>query len=153
MSHEDDIVRMYDGDYEVEADKRKSTYPTALHVIEHRGGDLMLMLSCHGSRKRTSLVENNSYYVETIALDEKTILTDNQIRELAKKAPKGTFLTVVTDACHTRAFMEGASELIGCSCPTICPNNIAEDKLLSRLGGKGFLDQAQHFSVSRFNKT
>jgi hypothetical protein len=60
---------------------------------------------------------------------------------------------VVTDACHTGAFMEGASELIGCSCPTICPNNIAEDKLLSRLGGKGFLDQAQHFSVSRFNKT
>jgi hypothetical protein len=75
MSHEDDIVRMYDGDYEVEADKRKSTYPTALHVIEHRGGDLMLMLSCHGSRKRTSLVENNSSYVETVALAEKTILT------------------------------------------------------------------------------
>jgi hypothetical protein len=85
MSPEDDIVRMYDGDYEVEADKRKSTYPTALHVhnrvhqsyaeIEHRGGDLMLMLSCHGSRKRTSLVENNSSYVETVALAEKTILT------------------------------------------------------------------------------
>ncbi|WJX12250.1 hypothetical protein P8452_02769 [Trifolium repens] len=104
-----DIVRMYDDDYLVDSDKRKPTHPTTYHVIsqvknaygeiENKGGDVMLMLSCHGTRWPVGLAQNNSSYVEAAMLAEQTLLTDNRLRELSKEAPDGCFLTVVKDSC------------------------------------------------------
>jgi hypothetical protein len=80
-----DIVRMYDDDYLVDSDKRKPTHPTTYHVIsqvknaygeiENKGGDVMLMLSCHGTRWPVGLAQNNSSYVEAAMLAEQTLLT------------------------------------------------------------------------------
>jgi hypothetical protein len=63
-------------------------------------------------------------------------LTDNRLRKLSKEAPDGCFLTVVKDSCYSGASIEGASELIGNSCPKIPPKSKAEKNLLERLGGK-----------------
>ncbi|MCH89000.1 metacaspase 8, partial [Trifolium medium] len=60
----EDIVIMFD-DFDTPADKNKSCYPTAQHVHDNvvhayestriNGGDVMLYMSCHGTRRELDL--------------------------------------------------------------------------------------------------
>ncbi|MCH88603.1 type-II metacaspase, partial [Trifolium medium] len=98
----EDIVVMVDS-YDTPADKNKTCYPTAQHVhgqvvrayeSTRSWGDMMLYMSCHGTRGEVSLVSNNTAHVEKVLLADGTGLTDHEFRELSKLAPSETYLTV-----------------------------------------------------------
>ncbi|XP_071690324.1 metacaspase-4-like isoform X10 [Rutidosis leptorrhynchoides] len=114
----------------------------ALLIKSAETGDVLFVhYSGHGTRLPAETgEEDDTGYDECIVPCDMNLITDDDIRELVDKVPKGCRITFVSDSCHSGGLIDDAKEQIGESCKektgdalqsAFSHDNIAEDSTLT----------------------
>ncbi|XP_071690316.1 metacaspase-4-like isoform X3 [Rutidosis leptorrhynchoides] len=94
----------------------------ALLIKSAETGDVLFVhYSGHGTRLPAETgEEDDTGYDECIVPCDMNLITDDDIRELVDKVPKGCRITFVSDSCHSGGLIDDAKEQIGESCKDDC---------------------------------